>query len=79
MHVISILCLSYLCCSYHVVLILSMLCARYWEAIKKWDEALLLTPDDGKMLEMKAQVKINHCSLWGGGGVDVCVCVTVCV
>ena len=34
-----------------------MLCARYWEAIKKWDEALLLTPNDSKMLEMKAQVK----------------------
>ena len=71
-----------------------MLCARYWEAIKKWDEALLLTPDDGKMLEMKAQVKINHCSLWEGGlwmfvcvcvcdcvcvSVCLCVCVTVCV
>lgn len=44
-----------------------MLCARYWEAINKWDEALLLTPDDGKMLEMKAQVNIAHLVCVGGG------------
>ncbi|XP_072024049.1 tetratricopeptide repeat protein 33-like [Amphiura filiformis] len=29
---------------------------RYWEAIKKWDEALQLTPQDDTLLEMKAQV-----------------------
>ena len=29
---------------------------RYWEAIKKWDEALLYTPCDEKVYEMKAQV-----------------------
>lgn len=28
---------------------------RYWEAMKKWDEGLLLMPTDSKMLEMKAQ------------------------
>ncbi|XP_076462331.1 tetratricopeptide repeat protein 33-like isoform X2 [Babylonia areolata] len=28
---------------------------RYWEAIKKWDEALLIAPSDSQMLEMKAQ------------------------
>ncbi|KAK7100916.1 tetratricopeptide repeat protein 33-like [Littorina saxatilis] len=32
---------------------------RYWEAIKKWDEALLLTPSDSKMLEMKAQALMS--------------------
>ncbi|KAL8597855.1 hypothetical protein ACOMHN_061388 [Nucella lapillus] len=28
---------------------------RYWEAVKKWDEALLLVPNDSHVLEMKAQ------------------------
>nr|KAG5709627.1 hypothetical protein BaRGS_001677 [Batillaria attramentaria] len=28
---------------------------RYWEAISRWDEGLLITPSDSKMLEMKAQ------------------------
>ncbi|CAG5121116.1 unnamed protein product [Candidula unifasciata] len=28
---------------------------RYWEAIKKWDEAMQLTPLNEKILEMKAQ------------------------
>nr|XP_057906607.1 tetratricopeptide repeat protein 33 [Doryrhamphus excisus]XP_057906616.1 tetratricopeptide repeat protein 33 [Doryrhamphus excisus] len=29
---------------------------RHWEAIKKWDEAIQLTPDDPLLYEMKAQV-----------------------
>ncbi|XP_023226147.1 tetratricopeptide repeat protein 33-like isoform X2 [Centruroides sculpturatus] len=29
---------------------------RYWEAIKKWDKAIQLTPTDEKLYEMKAQV-----------------------
>ncbi|BFZ16522.1 hypothetical protein BsWGS_19561 [Bradybaena similaris] len=28
---------------------------RYWEAIKKWDEALQLTPHNDRVLEMKSQ------------------------
>ena len=32
----------------------------YWEAIKKWDEALAFTPLNDKLLEMKAQVNIIH-------------------
>ncbi|XP_077981702.1 tetratricopeptide repeat protein 33-like [Glandiceps talaboti] len=28
---------------------------RYWEAIKRWDEAIDLTPDDATIYEMKAQ------------------------
>ncbi|XP_033636861.1 tetratricopeptide repeat protein 33-like [Asterias rubens] len=28
---------------------------RYWEAIKKWDEALQLTPENEHILDMKAQ------------------------
>lgn len=31
---------------------------RYWEAIKKWDEALAFTPLNDKLLEMKAQAQI---------------------
>ncbi|KAM9735703.1 tetratricopeptide repeat protein 33 isoform 1-T3 [Menidia menidia] len=30
--------------------------SRHWEAIKKWDEALELTPDDPLLYEMKSQV-----------------------
>ncbi|XP_057675724.1 tetratricopeptide repeat protein 33 [Corythoichthys intestinalis] len=29
---------------------------RHWEAVKKWDEAIQLTPDDPLLYEMKAQV-----------------------
>ncbi|MFT7815641.1 tetratricopeptide repeat protein 33 [Arapaima gigas] len=29
---------------------------RHWEAIKKWDEAIHLTPDDAALYEMKSQV-----------------------
>lgn len=29
---------------------------RFWEAIRIWDEALGLTPDDARLYEMKAQV-----------------------
>nr|XP_020475177.1 tetratricopeptide repeat protein 33 [Monopterus albus]XP_020475178.1 tetratricopeptide repeat protein 33 [Monopterus albus]XP_020475179.1 tetratricopeptide repeat protein 33 [Monopterus albus]XP_020475180.1 tetratricopeptide repeat protein 33 [Monopterus albus] len=29
---------------------------RHWEAIKKWDEAIHLTPDDPLLYEMKSQV-----------------------
>lgn len=32
---------------------------RYWEAIKRWDEAIQLTPNDEKLYEMKAQVCMN--------------------
>eukprot|EP00117_Sycon_ciliatum_P001795 scpid93773/ scgid7306/ Tetratricopeptide repeat protein 33 len=28
---------------------------RYWEAIKRWDEALVLTPDDATLHELKSQ------------------------
>lgn len=35
----------------------SFLLHRYWEAIKKWDEALQLTPGKSSIYEMKAQVK----------------------
>lgn len=31
---------------------------RHWEAIKKWDEAIQLTPDDSPLYEMKSQVYI---------------------
>lgn len=31
---------------------------RNWEALKKWDEALQLTPDDAVLYEMKSQVLI---------------------
>ncbi len=34
---------------------------RFWEAIKKWDAALELTPNDEKVYEMKAQVQ--NCSI----------------
>ena len=34
---------------------------RYWEAIKKWDEAIQFTPADETLLEMKAQV--HPCNL----------------
>ncbi|XP_071768086.1 tetratricopeptide repeat protein 33 [Centroberyx gerrardi] len=29
---------------------------RHWEAVKKWDEAIQLTPDDPLLYEMKSQV-----------------------
>ncbi|XP_017263456.1 tetratricopeptide repeat protein 33 [Kryptolebias marmoratus] len=29
---------------------------RHWEAIKKWDEAIQLTPDNSQLYEMKSQV-----------------------
>ncbi|KAJ8287005.1 hypothetical protein GJAV_G00045920 [Gymnothorax javanicus] len=29
---------------------------RHWEAVKRWDEAIQLTPDDAALYEMKAQV-----------------------
>lgn len=32
---------------------------RNWEALKRWDEALQLTPDDAVLYEMKSQVLIN--------------------
>ncbi|KAA0717179.1 Tetratricopeptide repeat protein 33 [Triplophysa tibetana] len=31
---------------------------RNWEALKRWDEALQLTPDDAELYEMKSQVLI---------------------
>lgn len=30
--------------------------SRHWEAIKKWDEAIQLTPDNPQLYEMKSQV-----------------------
>ncbi|ESP03306.1 hypothetical protein LOTGIDRAFT_56543, partial [Lottia gigantea] len=32
---------------------------RFWEAITKWDEAIVLTPTDATLYEMKAQALIN--------------------
>lgn len=32
-------------------------CCRNWEALKKWDEAIQLTPEDALLYEMKSQVK----------------------
>lgn len=29
---------------------------RHWEAVKKWDEAIQLTPDNPELYEMKSQV-----------------------
>ncbi|XP_030629272.1 tetratricopeptide repeat protein 33 [Chanos chanos] len=29
---------------------------RHWEAVKRWDEAIQLTPDDAHLYEMKSQV-----------------------
>ena len=31
---------------------------RYWESIKKWNEAIQLTPDHDVLHEMKAQVPL---------------------
>ena len=38
----------------------SSFCCRYWEALRKWDEALLLNPNHEKIHEMKAQVNIFY-------------------
>lgn len=32
---------------------------RYWEALKKWDDAICLTPKDATLHEMKAQVYLS--------------------
>jgi hypothetical protein len=40
-----------------IVMFVNIFLFRFWEAIKKWDEALLLMPTDSKVLEMKAQVR----------------------
>ncbi|KAL5022578.1 hypothetical protein ScPMuIL_001733 [Solemya velum] len=37
---------------------------RYWEAIKKWDEAIQLTPKDAKLWEMKSQALLILCELF---------------
>lgn len=37
---------------------------RYWEAIKKWDEAIHLTPNDEKLYEMKAQALLQLCEVY---------------
>lgn len=37
---------------------------RYWEALKKWDEALQYTPCDEKIHEMKAQVLMELCEVF---------------
>jgi len=39
-------------------------CERYWEALRKWDEALLFTPLDEKLHEMKAQVLMSLCEVF---------------
>ena len=36
--------------------IIDIFCYRYWEACKKFDQALDLVPDDERLFEMKAQV-----------------------
>lgn len=38
---------------------------RHWEAIKKWDEAIHLTPDNPVLYEMKSQV-------WAGIVSQIC-------
>ena len=37
---------------------------RFWEAMKKWDEALQLTPDDSTLYEMKAQAFMQLCEVF---------------
>ncbi|XP_013398181.1 tetratricopeptide repeat protein 33 isoform X1 [Lingula anatina] len=37
---------------------------RYWEALKKWDEALALTPKDATLYEMKAQAYLQLCEVF---------------
>ncbi|KAK3090260.1 hypothetical protein FSP39_010483 [Pinctada imbricata] len=37
---------------------------RYWEAMKKWDEAIQLTPNDETLYEMKAQALIILCEVF---------------
>ncbi|XP_052774535.1 tetratricopeptide repeat protein 33-like [Mya arenaria] len=37
---------------------------RYWEALKKWDEALQYTPSDEKIHEMKAQALMELCEVF---------------
>ncbi|CAG2186973.1 unnamed protein product [Mytilus edulis] len=37
---------------------------RYWEAIKKWDEAIQFTPEDETIYEMKAQVLLALCEVF---------------
>ncbi|XP_052102592.1 tetratricopeptide repeat protein 33-like [Mytilus californianus] len=37
---------------------------RYWEAIKKWDEALQFTPEDETIYEMKAQALLALCEVF---------------
>jgi len=37
---------------------------RHWEAIQKWDEALLFTPADHRLHEMKAQVYMSLCEVY---------------
>ncbi|XP_064605867.1 tetratricopeptide repeat protein 33-like [Liolophura sinensis] len=37
---------------------------RYWEAIKKWDEALQYSPKNAKILEMKAQALMILCEVF---------------
>lgn len=33
---------------------------RYWEAVKKWDEAIQLTPEEAVLYEMKSQVWVSQ-------------------
>ncbi|XP_056146976.1 tetratricopeptide repeat protein 33 isoform X1 [Lampris incognitus] len=40
---------------------------RHWEAIKKWDEAIQLTPDNAVLYEMKSQLE---CSLESIASID---------
>ncbi|XP_069128013.1 tetratricopeptide repeat protein 33-like [Argopecten irradians] len=37
---------------------------RYWEAIRKWDEAIKLTPTDETLYEMKSQVLLILCEVY---------------
>ncbi|CAH1776042.1 unnamed protein product [Owenia fusiformis] len=37
---------------------------RFWEAIKKWDEALTFTPDDETLHEMKSQSYLALCEVF---------------
>lgn len=45
-------------------------CCRNWEALKRWDDALQLTPDDAVLYEMKSQVKTKNCLVYAQYKID---------
>lgn len=44
--------------------------SRYWEAISRWNEAILLTPKNEKLYEMKSQVRLRVEEVRGTGAKD---------